>query len=155
MPEFIDPVFTKTSPERSFSLKTSVLAGFRENRVYNFGHCCWLVSTISGILVVIAFPSAVDAVMFLYSLLLLASHKCCCRLHCFSKHHCFWCHPYCVGSHVVAFIPAVACVPAVVSGHDIAVVLNVACCCRYCCSLCTAVACIQTVAGILAVPGVL
>ncbi len=41
MPEFIDPVFTKTSPKRSFSLNGklgSVLAGFRENRVYNFGH---------------------------------------------------------------------------------------------------------------------
>jgi hypothetical protein len=31
------------------------------------------------------------------------------------------------GGPVVAFIPAVACFPAVVSGHDIAVILNVAC----------------------------
>ncbi len=31
-----------------------------------------------------------------------------------------------VSLHVVAFIPAVACVPAVVSGLDIAVILNVA-----------------------------
>jgi hypothetical protein len=30
--------------------------------------------------------------------------------------------PYYVGGPVVAFIPTVACVPAVVSGHDIAVV---------------------------------
>ncbi len=34
-----------------------------------------------------------------------------------------------------AFIPAVACVPAVVSCHDIAVILAVACCWRYCCCL--------------------
>jgi hypothetical protein len=37
-------------------------------------------------------------------------------------------HPYCVGSPLVAFIPAVVCVPAVVSGHDIAAILAVACC---------------------------
>jgi hypothetical protein len=48
-----------------------------------------------------------------------------------------------------------ACVPAVVSGHDIDVILAVACCWRYCCCLVTAVACIQTVAGILAVAGII
>jgi hypothetical protein len=67
---------------------------------------------------------------------------CCCRLHWFCKHHCFWWRPYCVVGPVVAFIPAVACVPAVacipavVSGHDTAVILNVACCWPYCCCLC-------------------
>jgi hypothetical protein len=36
----------------------------------------------------------------------------------------FW-HQYCVGDPVVAFTSAVDCVPAVVSGHDIAVILAV------------------------------
>jgi len=31
---------------------------------------------------------------------------------------------------------AVACLPAVVSGHDIAVILAVVCCWHYCCCLC-------------------
>ena len=39
------------------------------------------------------------------------------------------------GDTVVAFIPDVACVPAAVSGHDMAVILAVACCWRYCCCL--------------------
>jgi hypothetical protein len=39
-----------------------------------------------------------------------------------------WWRPYCVGSAVVAFIPAVGCIPTVVSGHYIAVILNGACC---------------------------
>ena len=54
-----------------------------------------------------------------------------------------------------AFTLAVACVPAVVSGHDIAVILNVACCWRTVVTFLTVVACIQTVAGILAVAGIL
>ncbi len=33
-------------------------------------------------------------------------------------------------------ITDIACVPAVVSGHNIAIILNVACCWRYCCCLC-------------------
>ncbi len=33
------------------------------------------------------------------------------------------------------FIPDVACIPAVVSSHDIAVILAVACCLCYCCCL--------------------
>jgi hypothetical protein len=33
VPKFIDPVFAKTSPNRSFSVR------FRENWVYKFGHC--------------------------------------------------------------------------------------------------------------------
>ncbi len=36
-------------------------------------YCCWLVSTISGIPVILGLPSAVDTVMFLLSLLLLVS----------------------------------------------------------------------------------
>jgi hypothetical protein len=57
--------------------------------------------------------------MFLLFLLLLAS------LHTFAgltvcKHPCFLRRPYCVGGPVVAFIPAVACVPADGSGHDLA-----------------------------------
>ncbi len=58
---------------------------------------------------------------------------CCNRLHCFCQHFYFWWPLYCVGG---PFIPAVACVLAVVSGHDIAVILNVACCQRYCCCYC-------------------
>jgi len=69
-------------------------------------------------------PSAVDAVMFLLSLLLLASLYAVAGFTVFCKHPCFYWRPYCVGGPVVAFIPAVACVPAVVSGHDIAVILN-------------------------------
>jgi hypothetical protein len=44
--------------------------------------------------------------------------------------------PYCVGGSVVATIPAVPCFSAVVSGHDDAVILYVACCWSYCCCLC-------------------
>jgi hypothetical protein len=65
---------------------------------------------------------------------------------------CFCWHAYCVGGPVVVFIHAVACVPAVGSSHDIAVILAVACCWYYCSCL---LAWIQTVAGILAVSGVL
>jgi len=46
----------------------------------------------------------------------------------------FW-HPCCVGGPVVAFIPAVACNPVVMSDHYIAVILSVACCWCYCCCL--------------------
>jgi hypothetical protein len=60
-------------------------------------------------------PSAVDAVMFLLSLLLLASLHAVASFTC--KHPCFWWRPYCVGGHVVALIPAVVCFSAVVSGH--------------------------------------
>ena len=96
--------------------------------------CCWHpycavgvpADAFSGILVVVSIPSAVDAVMFLLSLLLFGLPPCCCQLHFLCKHPCFYWHPYCIGGPVVAFIPAVACVPAVVSGLDIAVVLNVA-----------------------------
>jgi hypothetical protein len=39
VPEFIDPVFEKTSPnDRFLGLKTSVLGMFRENCVYKIGH---------------------------------------------------------------------------------------------------------------------
>jgi hypothetical protein len=46
VPEFIDPVFTKTSPKRSFSLnrKRAFWLVLRENRVYNFGH--WALGNI-------------------------------------------------------------------------------------------------------------
>ncbi len=71
----------------------------------------------------------------------------------FKKHFCFCCYPYCVGGNVVTFIPAVACVPAVVSSHDISVIL-VAGATLVACSV-TAVACFQTVEGILAVAGIL
>jgi hypothetical protein len=60
-------------------------------------------------------PSAVDAVMLLLSLLLLASFHAVASFTC--KHPCFWWSPYCVGGHVVALIPAVACFSAVVSSH--------------------------------------
>ena len=60
--------------------------------------------------------------------------RCCCWLHCFCKDPCFWWHPYFVCGPVIALIPA--CVPAVVSSHDIAIILNGACCWRYCCCLC-------------------
>ncbi len=60
---------------------------------------------------------------------LLAS-PCYCWLHCssisaFGGVHMCW-----------RSIPAVACVPAVVSGHDIAIILIVACCWCHCCWLC-------------------
>ncbi len=66
--------------------------------------CCWLVSTISGILAIADLPSAVTSVMFLLSLLLLLNvlvvssllsllagvpAECCCLLHCL-----FW-RSYC------------------------------------------------------------
>jgi hypothetical protein len=98
----------------------------------------WLVSTISDNLVVAGLPSAVDAVMFLLSLLLLASLHAVAGFTVFARIPAFdgvqavLVH----GGPVVAFIPAVACIPAVVRGHDIAVILNVACCWRYCCGLC-------------------
>ncbi len=51
---------------------------------------------------------------------------CCCRLHYLCYHSfCCW-RPYCVGGSAVAFINAVACVPAVVGGHVVAVILAVA-----------------------------
>ncbi len=65
--------------------------------------CCWLVLTISGILVVAGLPSAVDAVMFLLSPAAVGLPPCCCRLHCFCKHPCFWWHPCYIGGPVVAF----------------------------------------------------
>jgi hypothetical protein len=37
--EFIDPVFAKTSPKRSFSIIENYWACFHENWVYKFGHC--------------------------------------------------------------------------------------------------------------------
>ncbi len=55
----------------------------------------------------------------------------CSQLHYFCKNPCFCCCLYCVGGPVVAFIPAVACFPAVVNGHDIAVILAVTCCWCY------------------------
>ena len=124
--------------------------------------CCWHpycavgvpADAFSGILVVMSLPSAVDAVMFLLSLLLFGLPPCCCQLHFFCKHPCFYWHPYCIGDPVVAFIPAVACFSAVVIGNDIAVILNVACCWRTVVACLTVVACIQTAAGILAVAGV-
>ncbi len=50
---------------------------------------------------------------------------CCCWLHYCRKHPCFWWRPYCSGGPVVAFIPAIACVHAIVvgPGHAIAVIL--------------------------------
>ncbi len=60
---------------------------------------------------------------------------CCSRLR-LCRHPCFCWRPYCVGGPVVVFIPAVPCFSAVVSGHDDAVILNVACCWLYCCCLC-------------------
>ncbi len=80
---------------------------------------------------------------------------CCCRLNCFCKHPCFWWRSYFVGGPVVAFLPAVACIPADVSSHDIAVIINVVCCWHYCCWLCHCCCLHPTVAGILAVAGVL
>ncbi len=120
-------------------------------------YCCWLVSTIFGILAVAGLPSAVDICdVLLYLLLLLnvlvVSFCCCCwcpRWMLLSScgptaddiyddaivpataviyDSCFCCHPYCVGGPGVVFIPAIACIPAVVSSHDIAVILAVACC---------------------------
>ncbi len=53
VPEFIDLVFAKTSPKRSFSLniKRAFWAGFRVNRVYKFGHRCRYSTEESGQLV--------------------------------------------------------------------------------------------------------
>ncbi len=48
-----------------------------------------------------------------------------CWLHYLCKNSCFFWHPWCIGCPVVAFTPAVACIPAVVSNHDIAVILAV------------------------------
>ncbi len=69
-----------------------------------------LVSLLSGILAVAGLPSAVaDAVMFLLSLLQLAS------LHAVAGMPAFYCvHTACAGAPVVAYIPSIACVPAVV-----------------------------------------
>jgi hypothetical protein len=49
---------------------------------------------------------------------------CCCWLHNFC-----W-RLYCGGGSFVAFTPAVACIPAVVDGHAIAVILSIASCWR-------------------------
>ncbi len=79
-------------------------------------------------------PSAVDGVMFLLSLLLFAS------LHAgftFCKHSRLWWRPYCVGRQSCCCFHSCCCLRSwVVNGHDIAVILNVACCWRYCCCLC-------------------
>ncbi len=101
--------------------------------------CCAVGIPVDASTVVAGLPSAADAVMFLLSQLLWPP-PCCCRLHWFCK------DPCCVGCPVVAFIPAVACVPADVSGHDIAVILNLACCWRYCCCLCHC-CCLHPVCG--------
>ena len=90
--------------------------------------CCWHpycavgvpADAFSGILVVMSLPSAVDAVMFLLSLLLFGLPPCCCQLHFFCKHPCFYWHPYCIGDPVVAFIPAVVGVSAVPFEHAVA-----------------------------------
>jgi hypothetical protein len=81
-----------------------------------------LVSLLFGILAVAGLHSVVDTVKFLLSL-----------LHCswppsmvllftvFASIPAFDCvHTACVGATVVAYIPAVACLPAVGSYHDIA-----------------------------------
>ncbi len=76
-----------------------------------------LVSFLSGILVVAGLPSAVDAVMFL-SLMQLASLHAVAGFTVFASIPAFDCiHTSCVGAPVVAYIHAVACVHAVVSGH--------------------------------------
>jgi hypothetical protein len=83
-----------------------------------------LVSLLSGILAFAGLPSAVDAVMFLLSLLQLASLHAVASFSVFASIPAFDCiHTACLGAPVVAYIPAVACVTAVVSGHDIAVSL--------------------------------
>ncbi len=77
-----------------------------------------LVSLLSGILAIAGLPSAVDAVMFLMSLLQLASLHAVAGFTVFASIPAFDCaHTACVDA------PVVACVPAVVSGHDIAVSL--------------------------------
>jgi hypothetical protein len=45
VPEFIDLVFTKTSPKRSLSVieNGTFWACFRENWAYKFGHCFWIL----------------------------------------------------------------------------------------------------------------
>jgi hypothetical protein len=84
--------------------------------------CCWRL--LSGILAVAGLPSAVDAVMFLLSLLQLASLHAVAGFTVFASIPAFDCvHTACVGAPVVSYIPAVACVPAVVSGHYTAVSL--------------------------------
>jgi hypothetical protein len=42
VPEFIDPVFAKTSQRRSFLVIEAFWACFHENWVYKFGHCSLL-----------------------------------------------------------------------------------------------------------------
>jgi hypothetical protein len=88
------------------------------------------LSSISGIYAIAGLLSALDAVMFLLSLLLLASLYTVIGFTVFASIPCFWWRPYCVGGPVVAYIPAV------VSGHDIDVILNAACWWRCCCCLC-------------------
>ncbi len=134
-------------------------ANFRENSCV-FGVGCWLLAV--GVLVLLA--SLLMLVLLLASLFYfwhpccfgspfccwrfdvpivsaaVGLPPCCCRIHSLFKHPCVSWRPYSVGGPVVAFIPAVACVTAVVSDHDIAVILNVACCWCYCCCLCHAVA---------------
>ncbi len=81
-------------------------------------------SLLSGIVAVVGLPSAVDDVMFLLSLLQLASLYVAGFI-VFASIPAFDCvHTACVGAPVVSYISAVACIPAVVSGHDIAVSLK-------------------------------
>jgi hypothetical protein len=50
-PEIIDPVFTKTSPKRSFSMTEYERFGlvFTKTRVYKFGH--WFLHALANIIV--------------------------------------------------------------------------------------------------------
>jgi hypothetical protein len=73
-----------------------------------------LVSLLSGILAVAGLPSAVvDAVMFLLSLLQLASLHAVTGFTVTESIPAFRVHTACVGAPVVAYIPSVAFVPAV------------------------------------------
>jgi hypothetical protein len=68
----------------------------------------------------------------------------------FCKHLRFcWRRLYCFGGPEAACIPAVACDPVVVGGHNFAVIPAVAYCCHHCCACgATAVACIPALAGV-------
>jgi hypothetical protein len=74
---------------------------------------------LSSLLAILAVLLLMTSMMMLLSLLLLPS---------LIQHSCFCWHPFCVGGPVVAFISVVSCVPAVVNGHDIAVILALSCC---------------------------
>jgi hypothetical protein len=102
------------------------LANFRENSSVVGAHIVLLtsllmlvlllVSLLSGIFAVAGLPSAVaDAVMFILSLLQLASLHAVAGFTVTESIPAFYCvHTACVGAPVVAYIPSVACVPAVV-----------------------------------------